>query len=312
LILDGTPPGPGRVDALGAARHFLFSQYAAKLQSPVSFPFIWSIPDNAAQKWTAASTGWIHYDGNTNSIMERNIGQALGMGAVFDPVTYQSSLRIGNLHRLEVLTHKLRPPRWPADILGAVDEAKAQTGKKIYDEKCGDCHQNKLFALVDIGTDPNRANSFGKLVGKTPFPRAVAPILHNLKERAFTDDGIPQAERAAMDVDPVIWRAPGQYMARALWGIWATAPYLHNGSVPTLYHLLHPDERPQKFILGNREYDPAKLGFETAAPPTPAPNIWEYDTTQPGNSNIGHAGERFGTTLPEEQKSALLEYLKTL
>ena len=309
LILDGTEPGPGRVDAFGAARNFLFSQYAMKMQSPVSFPFIWSIPDNTKEKWTAKSTGWIHYDGNTNSILERNIGQALGMGAVFDPKTHQSSLRIANLHRLEVLTKKLTPPRWPADLLGPIDTAKAEAGKKIFEDKCQSCHQNQLVALVDVGTDPNRANSFGKPVGKEPFPTAIAPILKGLKERAFQDEGIPPADRAAMDVDPVIWRAPGKYMARALWGIWATAPYLHNGSVPTLYHLLHPDQRPQKFTAGNREFDAGKVGYQTVAS---APGLWEFDTTQPGNSNIGHAGERYGTTLPEEQKAALLEYLKTL
>jgi hypothetical protein len=92
-------------------------------------------------------------------------------------------------------------------------------------------------------------------------------------------------------------------------GIWATAPYLHNGSVPTLYDLLHPDRRPAKFAMGNREFDPAKIGYQddvTAAGPT----IWIYDTSQSGNSNIGHSGEAFGTTLPEDQKVALLEYLK--
>jgi hypothetical protein len=48
------------------------------------------------------------------------------MGAVFDPATYESTLRIGNLHQLEVLTHKLQPPKWPTDVLGAIDENKAR------------------------------------------------------------------------------------------------------------------------------------------------------------------------------------------
>jgi hypothetical protein len=94
LLVDGTEPGSGRIDAFGAARNLLFPQYAVKMQSPVSFPFIWSVPDNVGRK--PADFGWIHYDGNTNSILERNIGQALGMGAVFDPKTYESTLRIGN------------------------------------------------------------------------------------------------------------------------------------------------------------------------------------------------------------------------
>ena len=309
LLVDGTEPGPGRVDAFGAARNLLFPQYAMKMQSPVSFPFIWSIPDNIGRK--PAEFEWIHYDGDTNSILERNIGQALGMGAVFDPKTYESTLRIGNLHRMETLTHKLQPPVWPADVLGPIDEGQAQKGAQIFNEKCAGCHQNKLFAQMQVGTDPNRANSFGQPVGTTPFPEAVSPILDGLKKRAFADDNVSPAEQAGMDATPAVWRATGQYLARPLKGVWATAPYLHNGSVPTLYDLLHPDSRPAKFAVGNREFDPAKVGYQSGVDSAGA-NIWVYDTTQPGNSNIGHSGDAFGTTLPEDQKAALLEYLKKL
>lgn len=308
LLVDGTEPGPGRVDAFGAARNLLFSQYAMKMQSPVSFPFIWSVPDNIGRK--PADFGWIHYDGNTNSILERNIGQALGMGAVFDPKTYESTLRIGNLHRLEVLTHKLQPPQWPAEVLGPIDAAKAQQGEQIFKDQCAGCHQDKLFAQMQVGTDPNRANSFGQPVGTVAFPKAVAPILAGLKKRAFEDDGIGAAEQAAMDANPVVWRAPAQYLARPLNGVWATAPYLHNGSVPTLYDLLHPDQRPAKFAVGDHEFDPLKVGYRSG--PDAAGPVWIYDTTQPGNSNIGHSGDAFGTALPEAQKAALLEYLKKL
>jgi cytochrome c5 len=306
LLLGGTEPGPGRIDAFGAARNLLFPKDAMRMQSPVSFPFIWDVPDTIQQR-SGTDTVWIHYDGNTNSILERNIGQALGMGAVFEPKNYESKLRIGNLHRLEVLTHKLTAPKWPADLFGPIDETKAKAGEKIFNETCQDCHQNRLYALTEIGTDPQRANSFGQPVaGGVPFPLAVKPILDSLKARAFVDDGISAADQATMDAKTVIWRATGQYLARPLTGIWATGPYLHNGSVPTLWHLLHPAQRPPKFIVGNHEYDPAKLGYATGG------NGWTLDTSQPGNSNIGHAGDRFGTNLSEDQKTALLEYLKTI
>jgi hypothetical protein len=306
LLLDGTEPGPGRIDAFGAARNLLFPANALRMQSPVSFPFIWDVPDTTQQR-AGTDAVWIHYDGNTNSILERNIGQALGMGAVFDPKTYESTLRIANLHRLEVLTHKLQPPKWPADILGPIDQAKAAAGEQIFNDTCRDCHQNRLYALTDAGTDPQRANSFGQPVaGAVPFPAAVKPILDGLKARAFSDDGVSTADQAAMDANPAIWRATGQYLARPLTGVWATAPYLHNGSVPTLWHLLHPTQRPTKFIVGNREYDPARLGYSTGG------SGWTFDTSQPGNSNIGHAGDKYGTNLTEDQKAALLEYLKTI
>lgn len=306
LLVDGTEPGPGRVDAFGAARNLLFPKDALKMQSPVSFPFIWDVPDTTQQR-SGADTVWIHYDGNTNSILERNIGQALGMGAVFHPKTFQSTLRIANLHRLEVLVHKLSAPKWPADVLGPIDQTKAKAGEKIFNDTCRDCHQNRLYPLTEVGTDPQRANSFGQPVaGGVPFPAAVKPLLDRLKARAFSDDGISPAEQAQMDANPVVWRATGQYLARPLTGVWATAPYLHNGSVPTLWHLLHPAERPRKFIVGNREYDPAKLGYSTTG------NGWTFDTSQPGNSNIGHTGDKYGTNLSEDQKAALLEYLKTV
>jgi mono/diheme cytochrome c family protein len=308
LLLDGTEPGPGRVDAFGAARNLLFSKDAMRMQSPVSFPFIWDVPDTTQQR-SEADAVWIHYDGNTNSILERNIGQALGMGAIFDPRTYASTLRIENLHRLEVLTHKLTAPKWPADSLGPVDETKAKAGEKIFTSMCRDCHQNRLYELTDVGTDPQRANSFGQPVpsaGGKPFPIAIQPILDHLKARAFLDDGVSLADQKTMDAPHVIWRATGRYLARPLTGVWATAPYLHNGSVPTLRDLLHPDRRPAKFITGNREYDPKDVGYSTSG------NGWTFDTSQPGNSNIGHSGTRYGTSLTEDQKDALLEYLKTI
>ena len=168
-----------------------------------------------------------------------------------------------------------------------------------------------MFAQMQIGTDPNRANSFGQPVGKTPFPKAIAPILDGLKKRAFADDRIEAAEQAKMDAKPAIWRATAQYLARPLNGIWATGPYLHNGSVPTLYDLLHPEQRPAKFKTGGREFDPVKVGYQSDST-VDSVNVWVFDTSQPGNSNIGHNGETFGTTLPEDQKSALLEYLKKL
>jgi len=310
LLVTGTEPGPGRIDAFGAARNLLFSNFAVKMQSPVSFPYIWDVPDYTQKKVTGADAEWIHYDANTNSILERNIGQALGMGAVFDPKTYESTLRPENLHRLQLLTVKLQPPKWPAEVFGAVDQAKATQGRQIFLDKCQGCHQNHIYDVAELGTDPIRAKSFGQPVGSVAFPNAVAPILSGIKKRAFLDDAISPAEQQQMDVNPAVWRATGKYLARPLNGIWATAPYLHNGSVPTLYDLLHPEQRPAKFSMGGREYDPQKIGF---APQTAGVNgLWIFDTTQPGNSNTGHSGDKFGTALSEDQKSALLEYLKTI
>ena len=95
------------------------------------------------------------------------------------------------------------------------------------------------------------------------------------------------------------------YKARPLNGIWATAPYLHNGSVPDLYSLLlPPDQRPQTFVVGRLEYDPKRVGYRSDGN-----QPFVLDTRLTGNSNQGHS---FGTTLSEADRLALLEYVKGL
>ena len=101
-----------------------------------------------------------------------------------------------------------------------------------------------------------------------------------------------------------------KYKARPLNGIWATAPYLHNGSVPNLFELLKPASAddaskaaPPKFTVGNREFDPIHVGYRSDSGP------FEFDTTLEGNSNVGH---EFGTGLSDDERFELIEYLKTL
>jgi len=100
---------------------------------------------------------------------------------------------------------------------------------------------------------------------------------------------------------------PLVYRARPLDGIWATGPFLHNGSVPTLYDLLLPEaKRPKTFALGNREFDPVKVGFDT----TPNAETQTFDVARKGNSNKGHD---YGTSrLTDEERMQLVEYLKSL
>ena len=110
-----------------------------------------------------------------------------------------------------------------------------------------------------------------------------------------------------------------QYKGRPLDGIWATAPYLHNGSVPNLNELLKPaKDRVTKFYVGTREFDPVNVGFVNR----PEPGAFEFDTTKHGNSNAGHdcylPGSRIDCNDPaahvftDEERKALIEYMKTL
>ena len=105
---------------------------------------------------------------------------------------------------------------------------------------------------------------------------------------------------------PNDFQAIEAYRARPLNGMWATAPYLHNGSVPDLVELLKPPaERPATFYVGNWEFDPERLGFVWSSP---SPDGL-FDTSRPGNSNAGHD---YGTGLGDRDRRALIEYLKTL
>ncbi|HCS64845.1 MAG TPA: hypothetical protein DIW64_12655, partial [Cellvibrio sp.] len=96
------------------------------------------------------------------------------------------------------------------------------------------------------------------------------------------------------------------YKARPINGIWASAPYLHNGSVPSIYDLLLPAmQRPVTFYVGNIEMDLIKVGHVYSE----APNTSFFDTRLPGNSNAGH---EYGTQLQDDERWALVEYIKSL
>lgn len=102
------------------------------------------------------------------------------------------------------------------------------------------------------------------------------------------------------------WLGPADmsgYRARPLNGVWSSAPYLHNGSVPTLFDLLQDQEkRPKQFRTGSRVFDPVKVGFA-------ANGLFQFDTTLPGSSNQGH---NFTADLTDEQRYDLIEYLKKI
>ena len=134
-------------------------------------------------------------------------------------------------------------------------------------------------------------------------PAAAVAAIVNAKAH-----GIEETKKQGNHRKPTSTDATADFMsckARPLNGIWATAPYLHNGSVPTLYDLLLPPaSRPKKFPLGRREYDPRKVGYVSEGD---VPFV--VDTAVTGNGNGGHA---YGVTLSDANRWALVEYLKTL
>ncbi|MCP2073905.1 UNVERIFIED_ORG: mono/diheme cytochrome c family protein [Pseudomonas lini] len=183
------------------------------------------------------------------------------------------------------------------------------------------------FDLTSLQWDPAELAKLGVHLHPTPTApldlsqisaaKGLAYVTAFVEERAYRDAGVTDAERPALNgFDlPIGVRELRAYKARPLAGIWATPPFLHNGSVPTLYQLLSPQaERATTFYKGSFEYDPRHLGYRTEA----FTNAFLFDTGITGNHNSGHefrAGEGngvIGRLLQPQERWALLEYLKVL
>jgi len=200
----------------------------------------------------------------------------------------------------------LKAPRYPYTI----DAAKAREGEALFQGHCARCHgtygpdgryPNKLVPLEVVGTDATLARAFA--------PEGVEHYLGSWFARERGPSG-----------EPLHGLGGAGYQAPPLDGIWATAPYFHNGSVPTLDGVLNSRDRPRVFTrsyMGREEdYDRLRVGLryqEVAGPPDTMSSAYErrqtYDTTRPGRGNAGHA---FGDDLTPEERKAMIEYLKTL
>lgn len=201
----------------------------------------------------------------------------------------------------------MEAPRYPFPI----DETKAAAGEKLFLANCARCHgtygdeptyPNKIIPLADIGTDRKRYDNIGPKFGDA----------YNASWFAQEDTG--DSNRIGYPVAPT-----AGYQAPPLDGIWATAPYFHNGSVPTLAGVLDSRSRPRIFTRSYRtnehDYDKIHVGWIVREVPPPGRELpgherrTIYDTTQPGRGNGGHT---YGDELTETERMAVVEYLKTL
>ncbi len=149
------------------------------------------------------------------------------------------------------------------------------------------------------------------------------PAIRRAIDRDLTEGRLPRLNRrpsaapqataanvkaATKDLYKTPKQEPGAaYEARVLTGIWAVGPYLHNGSVPTLAELLKPaHDRMTRFAVGHQDFDPVNVGIETS--PKPGRTMFVVNPNN-GNDNTGH---EYGTSLPDADRWALIEYLKTL
>jgi mono/diheme cytochrome c family protein len=247
----------------------------------------------------------------------------------------------------------LKSPEWPKDILPPIDPALAAEGEKLYVTHCQPCHlppvKSKAFFespqwrlsddgnekylhvepvnIKHIGTDPAQAEDMKNRtvaipanlgIKKSDFGGALGDLVEKTVNYWYDQQKPPisQADRDLMNGNRRnCIQALLAYKVRPLDGVWATPPYLHNGSVPNIYALLSPvSERPAKFWLGNREYDPVNIGYRTDK----IDGGFEFDTSVRGNHNTGHefSDEKkdgvIGPRLSPDERRALVEYIKTL
>lgn len=329
------PGGPGRVDAVqGIANRAFGSDLMIPSNqrdgtAPVSYPYLWDI-------WRLT---WLQYNGFLPIAPDsRNLGEVIGTLAEThmvdadgklnpEPLRWKTSVQMKNLQWIEATLRGLKPPPWPQAVLGPIDQAKAEKGRALFADNCAGCHGIKklpdgnwdvaIVPIEHVGTDPNQATNWARYtydltilgLGKaTTAPVGTSAAINAMRRQAYVDAGIP-ADQQEGDVK---FLAPCGYKARPLVGVWATPPYLHNGSVRTVYDLLS-DTRPATFTYGTREYDPVKLGYTEDKSERDA----VLDTSISGNLDSGHwwtddtnRPGRIGRKLSEDEKFALIEYLK--
>jgi hypothetical protein len=354
-----TPSGPGRMDALTLIHTRVVDgalgvpeNWEAAL-APAKPPFLWNAPQSA----------WVQWSGTASDPFYRNATESMGVFTRMDLRSpspeqglFESTVDVRGQLKIEELLRRLAPPKWPEEVFGPIDRAKAARGRALFMEHCSACHstyphrwsvpkvdgkrfiENALVPDVYVGTDPQQFKTPGfnrqpeYLTGNMaswmspPFKGAeLAPSLAVLStarkgvlERALSSAGLTPAELVDAHGYRYDWEKPptqASYKAGPRDGVWATAPFLHNGSVPSLYDLLTPaKERPKTFLVG-RDFDPVKVGVDTSG----NSGRFEFDTTRIGNSNAGHSFENgplgagvIGRLLSEQERWDLVEFLKSI
>lgn len=320
--------------------------------APNSFPLVWDAPRHDFVQWAgfAPNAGAGALGRNAGEVIG-TYGRVEVKNYKTEAEAqkgYRSSIEGLALVAMEESLRKLKSPRWPGDVLPPVDTKLLARGETLYKENCQTCHailnredpKRRVVAYVTgvdiVGTDPQSVKNL--VAARAPtgiLEGAISPkgqrygaeatalaLLGDLVRRSLSAQApagvaaLAGAKLNGMNETPKQGRftknSPQNptaellaYKARPLNGIWASAPYLHNGSVPTLYDLLRPAAaRPKKFAVGRWQFDPKKVGYASDGDVP-----WVYDTAMTGNHNSGH---EYGTSLSDEDRWALVEYLKTL
>lgn len=265
----------GRDDPMNLTKYFMLELPEDGTFAPTDFPSNWNM-----KKYKEGMS--LNWDGATPVLMSVIIDSALGTGAEPDDKF------MDKMQWLENYLKDKPVPKYPFDI----NSSLAESGQMLFETHCANCHNSektgKSISIDEIGTDRNRLESWNK----------DAAIAANKKVKSMGVTRTPMVEETLTG-----------YIAVHLDGIWLRAPYLHNGSVPTLRDLLKPaDQRPAVFYRGYDVFDKENVGFVSQGSDAERTGT-KHDTSLKANGNMGH---EYGTNLNEDDKNALLEYLKTL
>jgi hypothetical protein len=355
ILLTPAPWGPARMDAIGLIVNRLLDvepdlpQNWSTPLAPTKPPFLWNAPQGSWTQWRGTQQDPI----NRNLTETMGVFMPLDLRSK-SPAEglFNSNAQIDNLEKIEDALARLAPPKWPEDVLGKIDREKAMAGKKLFASNCASCHNSfpyiwtkankygKRFIEVGlvpqkyVGTDPGQFDDLrpyaitGQLGPFLPPPfkgKDLIPTIdlyvilqREILGKALSQLKLTEAESVKLHgyrEFPLPRPTEGVYKAAPREGVWATPPFLHNGSVPNLYEMLIPaKERTKKFYLG-REFDPVKVGLDTSG----KSGTFLVDTSLRGNSNAGHSFENgprgngvIGPLLTDEQRWELVEYLKSI
>jgi len=277
---DFPPWGRGRDDAMNLTKYFMIRWPMDDSFGPTDMPSLWNLG-----KYKPEEGMRMNFAGDSHDPYSVIIDSALGLlGA--PPKDNEAFL--AEVRWLQSYVSAKRAPAYPF----VIDEAKAAQGRDVFDATCASCHASArtgtVVPLAEVGTDPNRIDTWNE--------KAAREANAVVRDMGIARPGLVEAPLTG-------------YVAAFLDGIWLRAPYLHNGSVPTLHDLLEPAaSRPTLFWRGYDVYDPERVGFVTQG--AAAERIGSrHEVAAKGGANVGHT---FGTDLSAPDKRALIEYLKTL
>ncbi len=272
--------GRGRDDAMNLTKYFMIRAPMDDTFGPTDMPSVWNL-----KKYVWDKGHRMNYAGDSHDAYSVIMDSALGvLGA---PPADKADF-LAQVQWLKDYMSELPPPKYPFPI----DAARAAAGKPLFAAHCAACHASERtgtpLLLAEVGTDRGRLDSWNK--------GAAIKANQVVREMGLERRGLVEEDLKG-------------YIVPFLDGIWLKAPYLHNGSVPTLRDLLEPAaQRPKVFWRGYDVYDQTKVGFVSDTPEAQRVGT-KLDTASKGGGNHGH---EFGTALTAEEKDALVEYLKTL